>query len=267
MRSLLLVFFAGIILIGCNTMEPVLNVSDSNSLESYAVKGRQGWMINQKLEFGDYKTSRVKRSWTRGGNTRLDLPFGTISDPDYPSLISMEYVHRNQAYYFQLSDTHGNISDVYGTSSYNSRDRQIGNNPNSIINILEDIFGKADYAEDLFYLQLYINDERRPWQLLLDNHASTFFANKYQGVFALDDKTYFTLKPLSSIYGKKGPKEVWGGGSLGFEIFNSSNESVGAVSLIDNGKVYLHTSDPKERFILANLSAALLLQESIAQGE
>lgn len=248
-------------------MEPVLSVSDSDSLQTLAVKGRQGWLINQKLEFGEYKTSRVKRSWTRGGNTRLDLPFGTVSDPEYPALISMDYVNKNQAYYFQLTDPHGNISDVYSTSSYNSRDRQIGNNPNSIINILEDIFGKADYAENLYYLQLYINDERRPWQLLLDNHAAATFAKKYQGVFALDEKTYFTLKPFTSIHAKKGPVEVWGGGSLGFEIFNSSNESVGAVSLVDNGKVYLHTTDPKERFILANLSAALLLQQNIAEED
>lgn len=265
MRSILLLSFAMLLLSGCNTMEPVLSVSESDELQTLAVKGRQGLMINQKLEFGEYKTGKVTRSWTRGGNTRLDLPFGTVSDPNYPNLISMDYVHRNQAYYFQLSDDRGNISDVYGTSFYNARDRQIGDNPNSIINILEDIFGKADYAENLYYLQLYINDERRPWQLLLDNHAAVAFANKYQGVFALDEKAYFTLKPLTKVFGKKGPKEVWSSESMGFEIFNSSNESVGAVSLVDNGKVYLHTRDPKERFILANLSAALLLQQNIAE--
>lgn len=248
-------------------MEPVLSISESNSLETMDVKGRQGLMINQKLEFGEYRTGTVKRSWTRGGNTRIDLPFGTVSNPDYPSLLSIDYVNRNQAFYFQLHDTHGNISDVYSTSSYNSQDLQIGNNPNSIINILEDIFGSANYSEDLFYLQLYVNDETKPWQLLLDNHAAATFAKKYQGVFALDEKTYFTLKPLTKVLGSKGPKEVWTEDSMGFEIFNSSDESVGAVFLPNNGKVYLHTNDTKERFILANLSAALLLQENIAEGE
>lgn len=265
MRAYLFLFSAIILFSGCNTMEPALSVSNSNSLESYAVKGRQGLLIHQKLQFGDYRTSRVERSWTRGGNTRLDYPFGTVANPDYPNLISMDYVGRDQTFYFQLSDPHGNISDVYGTSSFNSRDLQIGDNPNSIINILQDIFGKTDYAENMFYLQLYINDERRPWQLLLDNHASAAFADKYQGVFALDDTTYFTLKPITSIQGKKGPVEVYSGSSLGFEIFNSSRESVGAVSLTDGGKVYLHTSDPKERFILANLSAALLLQQDVSE--
>ncbi len=267
MRALFFLLCPLFLLTGCQTMEPVLSVSGSNALEEYPVKGRQGFLINQKLQFGDYQTSKVKRSWTRGGNTRIDLPFGTVGDPSYPNLVSMDYVNRNQAYYFQLNDTHGNISDVYGTSSFNSRDLQIGDNPNSVINILEDLFGNTDYAADMFYLQMFINDESRPWQLLLNNHAAALFAEEYQGVFLLDDKTFFTLKPLTSVLGKNGPEEAWSMNALGFEIFNSSNESVGAVSLTDNGKVYLHTKDPKERFILANLSAALLLQQDIAEAE
>lgn len=254
-----------ILVAGCNTMEPALSTSGSEQQEMFQVKGRQGWLINQKLQFGDYQTSKVKRSWTRGGNTRLDYPFGTVANPDFPNLISIDYVDKDQRYYFQMQDGHGNISDVYSTSQYHSRDLQIGDNPNSIINILEDIFGKTDYADNLFYLQLYINDESRPWQLILDNHAAATFAKKYQGVFALDDKTYFTLKPITSVLTKKGPLEVWMESSLGFEIFNSSNESVAAISLVDEGKVYLNTKDPKERFILANLSAALLLQQNISE--
>lgn len=248
----------------CKTMQPALSISESDLLESHPVKGRQGLLINQRLKFGEYETSRVKRSWTRGGNTRLNYPFGTIADPTYPNLISMDYVARNQAYYFQMSDAYGNISDVYGISDYKSQDLQIGDNPNSIINILQDIFGKTDYAENLFYLQFYLNDERRPWQLLLDNHAAAFFIKEYQGVFALNEKTYFTLKPITKVMGKKGPEEVWAG-NMGFEIFNSSDESVAAVSLVDGGNVYFHTKDPKERFIVANLSAALLLQQDVTE--
>jgi len=37
----------------------------------YEVKGKNGWLINQKLSFGEYKTGEVKRSWTKG----YDFPF------------------------------------------------------------------------------------------------------------------------------------------------------------------------------------------------
>ncbi|NJW55293.1 hypothetical protein HC175_20465, partial [Salinimicrobium sp. CDJ15-91] len=39
--------------------------------------------------FGDYQTSVVKRSWTRSGNTRLDLISGQPHDPAYSNLIAL----------------------------------------------------------------------------------------------------------------------------------------------------------------------------------
>jgi hypothetical protein len=38
---------------------------------------------------------------------------------------------------------------------------------------------------------------------------------------------------------------------------------VAAVSLVDSGMVFLGKTDPTERFLLANVSAALLLYQAI----
>jgi hypothetical protein len=262
MKTICAFLFAILLLAGCNTMKPALSEAETIS---YPVKGRQGLLINQKLKFGDYETSKVKRSWTRGGNTRLDLLAGTVNDPNSPGLMVMEYDDRKQSYYFQMQDFFGNFSDVYGTSEYHSRDLKIGDNPNSIINIFEDIFGKVDYSDNLFYLQLYINEESKPWQLMLDNHASQAFAKNYYGVLAIDGHNYYSLKPITEVKSKNGKTGSLFMGSVGYEIFNSKNESVAGVSLIDGGEVYLHTQNPDERFLLANLCAALLLQENIAE--
>ena len=245
-------------------MVPALSVPEEETIEKFPVKGRYGLMINQKLQFGDYQTSRVKRSWTRGGNTRLDVPFGTVSDNRYPNLIGMDFETKDQTFHFQMNDIKGYASDVYGSSHFLSKDLQIGDNPNSIINILEDIFGRTDYSENIFYLQLFINEEREPWQLLLDNYASEIFADKYQGIFALNQNTYYTLKPLTKLHGKNGPTDLIMG-SMGFEVFDMQENLVGAVSLVNNGEVYFKTTDAKERFILANLFSALLLQEDLSE--
>lgn len=55
-------------------------------------------------------------------------------------------------------------------------------------------------------------------------------------------------------------------GSIGYEILSRQNELIAAVSLVDGGNVYLNTKDPRERFLMANLCAALLLQENIADN-
>lgn len=250
--------------LGCGTTDPALTVSESPLLENHQVKGRQGLLIRQKLKFAEFETSRVKRSWTRGGNTRVGILSGHVDDVYYPDLVSLNYVARDQAYFFQMNDLHRNFSDVYATSEFHSRDLQIGNNPNTVINILEDIFGGNSYADNLFYLQMFVNEERRPWQLLLDNEAAQRSPREYSGVFALDDEHFYTLRPIHHMMGKKGPVKLIAG-SVGYEIFDNRENSVAAVSLIDGGKVYFHTKDPEERFLMANLCAALLLQENIAE--
>lgn len=243
-------------------MDPALSVAETNS---YAVKGRQGLLINQKLKFGEYETSRVKRSWTKGGNTRVDLLGGMVQDPAYPNLIAMDYNDRDQSYYFQMNDNFGNVSDVYATSEFHSGDLQIGDNPNSLVNILEDIFGGSGYSDNLFYLQLFVNDQFEPWQLVLDNHAAQYMADDYDGVFALNEEQYYVLKPVTSLMDKEGNSRKILMGSIGYEIFDNKNRSVAAVSTVDGGKVFLHTQNADERFLMANLCAALLLQQDVSE--
>ena len=260
MKKILFLLVGVMCLVACTPMKPALSVENT---KAFPVKGRQGLMIRQKLSFGDYQTSVVKRSWTRSGNTRVDLISGQAQNPDYPNLIAMDYADSDQSFYFTITDFFGNIADVYAVSRFHSEDLQIGDNPNSVINILEDIFGGMNASENLFYLQIFLNKETTPWQLVLDNDAAQRAAEDYSGLFFLDENEYYTLLPITHLDTKKGPQKILAG-SIGFEIFNSKKESVAAVSLVDKGEVYFHTKDPAERFLLSSLCAALLLQEDIA---
>jgi hypothetical protein len=52
-------------------------------------------------------------------------------------------------------------------------------------------------------------------------------------------------------------------GSAGFEIRNKDGKALAAVSMIDNGVVYLSDISPEEKILLSGVCAALLLQEQI----
>lgn len=262
MKRYFLFLLLAAMIAACTPMKPALSVEETNAIP---VKGRQGLLIRQKLSFGDYETSRVKRSWTRSGNTRVDLLSGQVALPNYPNLVALNYSDSEQSYYFSMKDFFGNIADVYAVSAFHAEDLQIGDNPNTVVNILQDIFGGSDFADNLFYLQIFRNNEVHPWQLVLDNTAAQFSPNEYTGFFAVNEQQYYTLKPLMHLKGKKGPKKILMG-SVGYEIFDSKGKSVAAVSLIDSGEVYLHTKDPDERFLLANLCAALLLQQDVSEA-
>jgi len=262
MKRMLIAVIALVTMQGCTPFKPALSDSDNTNVEELSVKGRQGILINQKLEFGDFQTSKVQRSWTKGGNSRTGISLGNTVDFFYGNIISKEYMNRDQTFYFQLSDKNNGISDAYASSAFNSEDLMIGNNPNSIVNIFEDIMSHEDTIESMFYLQVYVNDETKPWQLVLDNQASQTNPNEYLGVFALDEKRFYTLKPITKVASKKGPRSIMFG-SIGYEIFDANKKSVAAVSLMDRGMVFLKTTDTNERFLLSNLCSALLLQQQI----
>ncbi len=260
----IVVAFIAFSIICCKPFQPALSYADSTKTEMHPVKGRQGLLINQKLSFADYETSKVKRSWTRGTDGRNTVSAGVAADILYPDLLSLGYAARNQTFHFTMADTKGNQSAVYAASEFESEDLQIGKNPNSVVNILEDIFGESGSMNNLFYVQIYLNAGPQPWQLVLDNHAAQQNSKGYSGAFVLDDKTFYTLWPITKIQGKNGAADM-PFGSIGFEILDQRNEFVAAVSTIDNGAVYFNTNDMREKFLLANLCAALLLQEDIAE--
>jgi hypothetical protein len=257
-----LLFFSIICVLCTQCTTPKIAVSETgwNNKQEFKVKGRQGILIKQKLSFGNYATNTVKRSWTKGNSSRTGI--GTMVNDAYHNIISVEYINKKQTIRFSLTDDKQQQSDVYCATKFAGRDLQIGKRPNSIINIAEDILGVTSQSTSFFYVQIYTDDKAGPWQLLLDNQAAQARAKTYQGVLALDKDNYYTIKPVYKMATKKGNQPILGG-SIGFEIFNTAQQPVAAVSLIDNGMVFLNSTSDKERFLLANLCAAILLQQEI----
>lgn len=256
-------YLIGFLLVSsCTPFQPAFNDGAKTPNIVHNVKGRQGLLLNQKLSFGDFYTSKVKRSWTRGTSSRSPINTASVSNFFFPDLFSMEWTSKHQRFTFIGADTTNQKAEVFGVSQFDSEDFIIGNNKNSIINILEDIKGLYSESENLFYFQIFVNEDQQPWQLVLDNQASQSHSTKYRGIFSLDENNYYTLIPITKMQGKNGPRSILAG-SVGYEINNKKGNLVAAVLLMDKGKVYLNTTDATERFLMENLCAALLLQENI----
>lgn len=256
-------YLIGFLLVSsCTPFQPAFNDGAKTPNIVHNVKGRQGLLLNQKLSFGDFYTSKVKRSWTRGTSSRSPINTASVTNFFFPDLFSMEWTSKHQRFTFIGADATNQKAEVFGVSQFDSEDFIIGNNKNSIINILEDIKGLYSESENLFYLQIFVNEDQQPWQLVLDNQASQSHSTKYRGIFSLDENNYYTLIPITKMQGKNGPRSILAG-SVGYEINNKKGNLVAAVLLMDKGKVYLNTTDATERFLMENLCAALLLQENI----
>jgi hypothetical protein len=155
-----------------------------------------------------------------------------------------------------------NQSEVFCVSRFQAKDFQLGKSENSIVNIAMDIAGIGGRSSSLFYVQIYTDDSSQPWQLVLDKQAAQAQAKKYTGILAKSQTEYYTLVPVTRLE-KNGKSGNILAGSVGFELHNASGQAVAAVSMIDNGMVFLGKTSEKERFLMANVCSALLLQQEI----
>jgi hypothetical protein len=218
---------------------------------AFEVKGRNGILINQKLAFGNFFTTSVSRSWTKGHSSFGEA--GAGSGSAYRKIISQEYIERNQTIFFAFQDSSGLKADVHCASNFRVNDLSIGNTGLSI---------SANAGQNLFYVQIY-TDEGTPWQMLIDNDAAQQTPKSFETKLAKSKDEYFVITPYRKVKNKKGKVTELTFGSAGFRISNKKGEAVAAVLMINKGVVYLKKLPAQERFLLAAACAALLLEDQI----
>lgn len=246
--------------IACSPAKIAVHDTAWNQKEELAVKGRNGFFIKEKLSFGEYKTTAVKRSWTKGSSWGFSAPVAH----DWVERLNIEFVRRRQTVRFSLTDKHGNESEVTAFSRVRWTDLSIGNNPNSPVNIIGDILQIGDGGTNTYAVRIFPARNEQPWEMLIDNNAAQRHAKTYTGLLARGKSDYYIITPVYKLLNKKGKAvSLPLGGSVGFEFRKPGGETVAAVSLIDNGIVYFGDLSANEKFLLANAVAALLLQQQL----
>lgn len=261
MKRIFYIFTIAAAFASCQPFKLAVSNDLKSAHDEYEVKGKDGIMIKQKLSFGEYKTVKVKRSWTKGNSGLTGFGFGTPYQENWVNIISTEYINKKQTVNFNLTDGQFN-SDVYCVSKFNSKDLQVGARENSLLNIGLDIFGNGYSSNSTYYVQLFTKGDERPWQLMLDNEEAQFHSREYTGYLAKSKDEYYTIHPATKIE-KNGKVGNTLAGAVGFEIRDPKGFTVAAVSMMNKGMVFMGKRSAEERFLLANVCAALLLQQHI----
>jgi len=244
----------------CSPVKIAISNPNWNEREELSVKGRQGFMLNQKLSFGEFTTNKVNRSWTKGSGWTWSIPVQN----DWVESLNQTYVQKKQTIRFSLKDSSNNESEVTAFSKANWTDITIGNNPYSVVNIIGDLLRIGDNGSNIFAVRIVPGKNQQPWEMVIDNNAAQINAKTYTGMLAKSKFDYYSIVPVYLLKNKQGkPVALPFGGSVGYEFRNMSGKTVAAVSLIDRGLVYFDTTDTDEKFLIANAIAALLLQEQL----
>ncbi len=235
------------------------------------VKGVNGWQINQKLSFGSYATSKIKRGWDFSSSLShskfflrpeeaLLKVFDINTDKDV-------YTQKNK---FQYSIEEGNLAaEVYATEKF--QEKQLvykSNNP---------WIGKAsktnkyEYAFTAAILPL-APQKADPWSLVLINKydikkdtARRLFDRPYveEEGYATNGKESIAIRPLriENLTTKSGRQTKVLGGKLlsGYEL-QWDGGVVGIVDILDNNIWIYNQLDPDEKLIISAISSAILLK-------
>jgi len=176
-------------------------------------------------------------------------------------------VRRKQTVRFALTDDLGRISQVTALARVQWRDLQKGGNPSTLTKIMGVMLRVGDGANDTYAVRIFTDRQEEPWEMLIDNYAARRYAKSYIGLLARDSNEYYIDVPVYKLRNPKGETvDLPFGGSVGFEFKSREGKILAAVSLIGNGAVYLGECSDEEKFLPANASVALLLQQLLDEG-
>ena len=216
------------------------------------VKGRNGIMIKQKLSFGDYHTTRVRRSAIRKWT-------GTTG---FPGMIWKEHMEGRQSIHFNLTNGK-DTSDAMAVTNVSTNDLLIGSATNAarLPGSVVPLFTQTDIAKNNYSVSIILRPGEEPWQLFLDNTEAQVRRKHAAGFVTRGDK-FYTIDPVWQVEKKDGTVANMPFGSPGFEI-RDGDKAMAAISLLGNGKIYLGPGTEEEKALFANVGAALMLQSVI----
>lgn len=243
----------------------------SSQATKHSVKGINGWQVNQRLSFGNYATSKIKRGWDFTASVqytkfRIRPEEAVLKVFD----INTDNNTNTQRGKFQYTLEDGNnITEIYATEKF--REKQLvykSNNP-WIGNASKT--NRYEYAFTAAIVPVS-NQEQQPWSLVLVNKYD--IANdKERGLFdrphveeegyATNGKENITIRPLriEKVTTASGKQTKVFGGKLfsGYEL-RWDDGVVAIVDILDNNIWLVNDLDPKEKLILASVSSALMLK-------
>lgn len=205
-----------------------------SAMEPLQVDGRQGWLVRQVLEFGEYRTGPVKRSWTKGY--------------DYPFII--RFTSAREKLQFDSVDGSGRRVSWFCAGKLSEQD----------FHKFRDYFDINLRTRDVFTCAVAVSGQQR-YDLVVQDLNQNRTSGEVEGALR-GEGLDIAIRPVWHL---ASGKKTWDTRPLGFE-FTQGETVVAAVESVNEGRVWLDdTIDPEVRLVLAGLASALLLRSDLAE--
>ena len=234
------------------------------------VKGVNGWKINQKLSFGPYQTSAVKRGWDF--KSSLQYTKFNVSPEEMLLMvfdINTDKRNLNQRNKFQFTIQEGDrLAEIYATEKFSEKQLVYkSNNP-----YIGDASATNRYEYSFTAAILPLTEKKDPWSLVLVNRydrakdtARGLFDRPYveEEGYATNGKESIAIRPLriESVTTKSGKEtKVFGGKMLsGYEL-QWDGGVVAIIDILDNSVWMYNELESSEKLLVSSIASAILLK-------
>lgn len=215
----------------------VPHMAVDNQLQSasapMAVKGRNGWLINQKLAFGEYRTGKVNRSWTKA----YDIPF------------IIRFSGAKERLSYTITDGSGNEAETFAMAKLSQKDLPLFNK----------LFEVNLDWKDVFSGTVALEQGRKHYDFVVANLNQNNWFREAAGFIRYQDGE-IDIQPVKNL---DNGQRMLAQQAPGFQ-FVYRGETIGAVETLNEGRIWIKDGLPADlRLALASVSAALLLRSEL----
>jgi hypothetical protein len=233
-------FFILFLTTACRTAEIPVTDSLTSEATSYPVKGRQGLKVGQLLSFGDYRTGTVQRGWTKS----YAIPF------------VVQFSGSREKLSFQQFGPDNRMASVALISHF--RETEFAS--------LEEYFSLSVKHKNHFAGGIELSDTKESWEFIvhsIDGRGNTLKNNTLGYVRSKVDQLQIDIVGIRELEGTSRLMTMMD--VYGYE-FRLNGKTIGAVSTVNNGKVWLkNTLHPELKLVLASVSSGLMLRNSVRE--
>lgn len=220
----------GFLFLSCKTPSILLTPHLVQNAEAYEVKGRHGWQLKQVISFGDYHTGQVKRSWT----SSYRIPFIVTFQGSKAKLRFEQFAPDAESV------------QVYAVSRFKSNE----------IRLAQSFFSYPLKYENSFGGVIFNPRDTSVWWDFIVHNVDASWGNRSGGFARSRDLRHIDIRGIKKFEGQK-IKNI---DVLGFE-FLEDGQVIGAVSIINKGKVWIHAgATTEQKQVISALASALLLR-------
>lgn len=236
MKKIFFWLFLSLWIIRCKT--PELGINPELKADAMAVKGRNGWLLKQTISYGDFKTDKVRRGWTRSYN----FPF------------FLRFQGAKEKLSFTQFGPNGTSAKVAFVSSFKTVELPL---VNSYFNV------PVSY-KNFFAGTVVLNNGVQNWDFIIHNPDGDFMREKASAGMIKNGTQVVEIHAIRSIKGQ--PKWLEKLAVYGHE-FSQNGKVVAAISNINKGTVWIDPAlDSDRKTLIAAVATGLLLRRDMEEA-